>query len=387
MNNIYQSEINLIKDFIFQYSKCLQNYTFSYHIIQNLDNIDNFSFDEKKNLNEDDSFDEKTQKLMNIFSEIDNDNKKEKIRILKNMKIDETIYSLCFLKQQESLAFGLERKIEIYDKQFNLIASYIKLEGKIAYIKELWENKILVVDLSKFVKILELKNNQISLVKSIETKDSKNFVGAGLCTKNIICGGDRYLSIIGKSLFFGYSMIESKDLQGFISNIVEIDSESFLIRQSNYERIIVYSNKNFNELYRIKNVCMRGNNYSIAKINDKYIGIAGYEKKEKIIACLYLLSIESKQICKIYYSNNIESFMVIVKLNDNKIIMAGSGEDKDGHSDIILLNIESKSDQIKINKITEYKRAFCDTLEAITIFNNLIVASDSSSNLKKLEIV
>ena len=182
-------------------------------------------------------------------------------------------------------------------------------------------------------------------------------------------------------------MIESKDLQGFISNIVEIDSESFLVGQSNYERIIVYSNKNFNELYRIKNVCMRGNNYSIAKINDKYIGIAGYEKKEKIIACLYLLSIESKQICKIYYSNNIESFMVNVKLNDNKIIMAGSGEDKDGHSDIILLNYESKSDQIKINKITEYKRAFCDTLEAITIFNNLIVASDSSSNLKKLEIV
>ena len=94
LNNIYQSEINLIKDFIFQYSKCLQNYTFSYHIIQNLDNIDNFSFDEKKNLNEDDSFDEKTQKLMNIFSEIYNDNKKEKIRILKNMKIDETIVLL-----------------------------------------------------------------------------------------------------------------------------------------------------------------------------------------------------------------------------------------------------------------------------------------------------
>ena len=132
---------------------------------------------------------------------------------------------------------------------------------------------------------------------------------------------------------------------------------------------------------------MRGNNYSITKINDKYIGISGYEKSDTIKACLYLLSIESKQICTKFYSNNIESFMVIVKLNDNKIIVAGSGEDKDGHSDIILLNIESNSDQVKIKKITEFKRAFCDTLEAITVFNNLIVASDSSSNLKKLEIV
>ena len=132
---------------------------------------------------------------------------------------------------------------------------------------------------------------------------------------------------------------------------------------------------------------MRGNNYSITKINDKYIGISGYEKSDTIKACLYLLSIESKQICKKYYSNSIESFMVIVKLNDNKIIVAGSEEDKDGHSDIILLNIESNSDQVKIKKIAEFKRAFCDTLEAITVFNNLIVASDSSSNLKKLEIV
>ena len=387
LKDIYQSEINLINDFIFQYSKCLQNYTFSYHIIQNLDNIDKFSFDEKNILNEDDSFDEKTQKIMNIFNEVNNDNKNEKIKILKNMKRDETIYSLCFLKQQESLAFGLERKIDIYDKQFNLITSYIKLEGKIAYIKELWENKFLVVDLSKYVKILELKNNEISLIKSIETKDAKNFVGIGLCTKNIICGGDRYLSIIGNSLFFGYSMLDSKDLEGFISNIVEIDSESFLVGQSKFKRIIVYSNKTFNELYRIRNVCIIGNNYSITKINDKYIGISGYEKSDTIKACLYLLSIESKQICTKYYSNNIESFMVIVKLNDNKIIVAGSGEDKDEHSDIILLNIESNSDQVKIKKITEFKRAFCDTLEAITVFNNLIVASDSSSNLKKLEIV
>ena len=131
---------------------------------------------------------------------------------------------------------------------------------------------------------------------------------------------------------------------------------------------------------------MRGNNYSITKINDKFIGIAGYEDSNIRKACLYLLSIESKQICKKYYSNNNDSFTVIVKLNNNKILVTGSGEHKDEYPDIFLLNIESKSGQIKINKITEFKRAFCDTLEAITAFNNIIVASDSSSNMKAFEI-
>ena len=169
---------------------------------------------------------------------------------------------------------------------------------------------------------------------------------------------------------FGYSLNESKDLSGFISNIIEIDSESFLVGQSHNRRIIVFSNKTFKELYKIENICMRGNNYSITKINDKYIGIAGYEKNEERNACLYILSIESKQICKKYYSDNIESFMVIVKLNNNKIILAGSGENEDEHSDIILLNIEEKLEQINIKKIAQFKRAFSDTLEAITVFNS-----------------
>ena len=386
MHRIYETEINLIKDIISQYSKCLENYLFNYQIIKNLDNIDNFSFDEKYDLKEDDSFADKTQKFMDIFEGF-NDINKNKIRIIKNYKKNETIYSICFLEKNKSLAFGLDKKINIYDSKLNLITEFTKLEGKIAYIKELWDNRFLVIDLNKSVKILQLKDDTISLIKSIETKDEKNFVGTGLCTKKIICGGNNYLSIIGESFLFGYSLNESKDLNGFISNIIEIDSESFLVGQSHNRRIIVFSNKTFKELYKIENICMRGNNYSITKINDKYIGIAGYEKNEERNACLYILSIESKQICKKYYSDNIESFMVIVKLNNNKIILAGSGEDKDEHSDIILLKIEEKLEQINIKKIAQFKRAFSDTLEAITIFNNLIVASDSSSNLKTFEII
>ena len=386
LHRIYETEINLIKDMISQYSKCLNNYLFNYQIIKNLDNIDNFSFDEKYDLKEDDSFVDKTQKFMDIFEGF-NDINKNKIRIIKNYKKNETIYSICFLEKNKSLAFGLDKKINIYDSKLNLITEFTKLEGKIAYIKELWDNRFLVIDLNKSVKILQLKDDTISLVKSIETKDEKNFVGTGLCTKKIICGGNNYLSIIGESFLFGYSLNESKDLNGFISNIIEIDSESFLVGQSHNRRIIVFSNKTFKELYKIENICMRGNNYSITKINDKYIGIAGYEKNEERNACLYILSMESEQICKKYYSDNIESFMVIVKLNNNKIILAGSGEDKDEHSDIILLKIEEKLEQINIKKISQFKRAFCDTLEAITIFNNLIVASDSSSNLKTFEII
>ena len=279
-----------------------------------------------------------------------------------------------------------KKKICICDTKLNLITSFSKLDEKIVYIKELLEKQFLFNDLNKNVKILELKDDTISLIESIETKDERNFVGIGLCNNNIICGGIQYLSIIGKSLLFGYSMKESKNLEGFISCIVEIDSESFLVGQSDKKRIIVYSNKTFKELYILKNIYMEGNNYSITKINDKFIGIVGYEESNIRKACLYLLSIESKQICKKYYSNNNDSFTVIVKLNNNKILITGSGEHKDEYPDIFLLNFESKLDQVKINKITEFKRAFCDTLEAITAFNNIVVASDSSSNLKAFEI-
>ena len=176
------------------------------------------------------------------------------------------------------------------------------------------------------------------------------------------------------------------DLDGFISNIVEIDSDSYLVGQSHQKRLLIFSSKTNEKLKEINNICLRGNNYSIAKISDKFIGIAGYEKSGVIKACIFLYSIESKSICKKFYYNELESFMVISRLYENEIITAGNGSNIDKHSDIILLNIEENSGKINIKKISEFKRAFCDTIEAIISIQGLIVASDSSSNTKLLEI-
>ena len=88
LKTMYQTEINLINNFISNYSKCLHDYIFNYQVIQNLDNIDKFSLDEDKILSKDDSFSEKTQKLMNIFSEIETNNKN--IKLIKSYKNKET---------------------------------------------------------------------------------------------------------------------------------------------------------------------------------------------------------------------------------------------------------------------------------------------------------
>ena len=386
LKNLYQTEMNLINDFISKYSKCLHDYIFCFQVIQNLDNIENFSFDEEKIIKTEDSFYEKTKKLINIFKEYDNVDSDKNFKLIKSFQRKETIYSMCYSKKYNYIFFGKEKKIEILNSDLDLITSFKELDDKIAYIKELWDDKFLVVDLHKNIKILELKDNKVTLFKSIETKDEKNFVGTGTCTKNIIVGGDQYLSIIGKTLLLGFKMIQSFDLGGFISNIVEIDSNSFLVGQSHQKRIIIYSNKTFKELYRINDIALRGNNYSISKLTDKFVGITGFEKMEARKACIFLLSIETKQICKKFYSNNIESFSVIIKLNENEFIVGGVEFEKDEHSDLIAFSLENKSNKVNFKILTEFKRAVCDTFEALMGFNNTIIVSDSSSNLKVFEI-
>ena len=97
---------------------------------------------------------------------------------------------------------GLEKKIDLYDKNLKYKTSFSKLDDKIAYIKELWDCKILVIDLRKTVKILKLDNNTITLESTIETADERNFVGIGNSNQNIICVGNRYFSIIGRPYLF-----------------------------------------------------------------------------------------------------------------------------------------------------------------------------------------
>ena len=383
LKNLYQTEIDLLNIFINRYKKCLHNYVFNYQIIQNLDFIDSFQINGENIINEEDSFSEKTSKLLKIFDET---TKTKNIKLIKKFESKETIYSLSFLKGKNLIVMGLEKKIDLYDDKLNFITSFSNLDGKIAYIKELWDDKILVIDLNPRIKILEIKDNQITLFKSIITKDERNFVGTGLSNNNIICGGDRYLSIIGKKILLGYSMIQSLDLDGFISNIVEIDSESYLVGQSHNKRLLIISSNNNEILDEINNIRLRSNNYSIDKISDKFIGIVGYDKSETKKACIFLLSIKSKKICTKFYYNELETFMVICKLNDNEIITTGNGSNVDQHSDIIILKINDKEEEVNIKKECLFKRAYCDTIEAIISFENYILASDSSSNLKLLEI-
>ena len=72
-------------------------------------------------------------------------------------------------------------------------------------------------------------------------------------------------------------MKQSIDLEGAISNIIEIDSKSFLVGQCNKKRIF-FSNETYKKLYEINNISLSENNYSISKISDEFIGIAGYEE-------------------------------------------------------------------------------------------------------------
>ena len=370
-------EKNIIEEIIHLYSKEIYNY----QVIKNLGNIIDFNFEEI-NINKNDSFSEKTKKILKIFDSFDVQTEQNKnIKLVKNVKNDETIYSLCYLKKHNLIAMGLDKKINLVDFEFNIITSQI-LDDKIAYIKELNDGKIVAVDLNKFVKILQIKEGKLEIFKTIETKEERNFVVEELSNKNIICGGDQYLSIIEISFFFGYSLKKALELNTFISNIVEIDEKSFLVGLSHEHKIIIYSSNDYHEITKINNIYLRGNNYSISKISNELIGIAGYDRTPNKKACIYIFSKENKNICKKYYLNDIESCMIIVKFSKDEFISAGTSLDIDNHTDLILLSHKNESKQLNVEEKCHFKRGYCDTIEAIITFKNNIIASDSSSNLK-----
>lgn len=295
----------------------------------------------------------------------------------------ETIYSLCFLKKHNLIAMGLEKKINLIDFRFNLVSTNEILDDKIAYIYELKDGKIAIVDLNKFIKILEIKERKLLIYKKVESKEDKNFVITELSNKNIVCGGNQYLTIISSSFLFKYSVEKTIDLGTFISNIVELNEDSFLVGLSHDHKILIYSSKSNKQLSQIENIYLRGNNYSISKISDDFVGIAGWVKLSIQKACIYIFSIEKKTIFQKYIIDDIESCMVVAKLANKKFITAGTGLYIDKYSDLALLDYKGKSNkEFIINKIGDFKRGYCDTIEAIITFNDFIIASDSSSNLK-----
>ena len=388
---------NLCNDFINNYDIKNRNY----EKIENMNNIinSNIKYDIDIIINEKTSLYDKFNKILEINDIIKNKkieentnkepktitsiNKKENTQIIKLKKcinMDETVYSLCYLKKNKLIAMGQNKLVEFYDLNFSLINSYNSLDNKIAYINELMDGKILIVDLNKTIKIVEFAEQKPQLYKEVETKDKRNFVGIEISNNNIICGGGQYLSIISKSYFFKYSLEKSIDLEGFISNIVDISPDCYLVGQSHDKKIIIFSKQNNEEICKINDIGLRSNNYSISKISNEYVGIAGVENK---VSCIFILSIKNKCICNKIYINQLLTCSTVARLNNDYFIITGTGLDLDRYTDLILFKKEKGiSGKLEFKKIFNFRRSYCDTIEGIISINNYIIASDSSSNLK-----
>lgn len=374
----YNIEKNILESIINLFS----NNLFNYQIIKNIQNIEHFNLTEHS-INSEDSFSEKTKKLLKIFEKIENKSIDSKaIKLIKNINTKEIVYSLCFLKKSNLIAIGLEKKINLMDLQFNIVSSNNLLDDKISYISELKDGKIVSVDLNKYINILEVRNEKLEIYKKIESKEESNFVGIELSNKNIICGGNQYLSIIEPSYFFRYSLKQSMDLGTFISNIVELDENSFLVGLSHTHKILIYSSIDNQKISEINNIYLRGNNYSIAKLSDNIIGISGWEGEYMKEGCLYMFSTQKRIILKKIVMNDLKCCNIITKINNNQFAIAGTGKYLDEHIDLVLLNWKHDSEELIIKQIHDYKRAYCIVIEAILSLNNSIIASDSSSNLK-----
>ena len=280
----------------------------------------------------------------------------------------------------------IRKKIALIDLKFNLVSSNNIFDGKIAYISELKDGKVVVIDLDKFVKIVEINDNKLEIHKKIETREESNFVGIEISNKKIICGGDNFLSIIEPSIFDKYSLKGTIHLGSFISNIVEINKNCFLVGLCYSDKIIIYSSENNEKISEIENIYFRGNNYAITKLSDDLIGIAGSEQKNIGKGCIYIYSINKRIICKKFLINDIKLCEVIVKINNEEFITSGAGLYTEKSTDLALLNYKYSFEKLIINKINVYKNAFSDTTEAIISLNNFIIASDSSSYLKVWKI-
>ena len=271
------------------------------------------------------------------FTNIDSNNKYNNMFLLeKKIKLENTAYSLCYLKNKKLIALGMEKKIVLYDLLFNFHSSYDSLDYKVSYIYELNDGKILLTDLNPTIKILKILNKDILIDKVIETKEERNFVAIELLNKKLIIGGKNYLSIIENSFMSGYQLINSLYLNTSVSNIVELNSKLFLIGLDKDLRIIVFSSDNLEIISNCNNINLWSNNYSISKISEEYIAIAGQEKAI-LSGCIYIFSIIQLNIIKKYYINDVIKCRVILKLRENEFITVG---ERSENFDLISLGIE-----------------------------------------------
>ena len=306
--------------------------------------------------------------------------KKPYFKVNKNINMDSTVYSLCYLKKNNFIAMGKNKLVEFYNLNLEFISSFNLLDNITGYISELMNGKILIVDFNKTVKIVEFEGQKPQLYTKIETKDNRNIIGIEISNNDIICGGNQYLSIIKTSFLSKYSLEKTIDLKGIIVNIVDINKDCYLVGQGGYKRIIIFSKQNNEKIYQINEIGIYMNNYSISKIAIDFVGISGFENG---ISCLSILSIKNKCICQKVFINELAKCNTISNVNNDYFVITGLGVGLDKYSDLILFKKERDSTgNLVVKQIFNFKRSHCDTIEAIISVNNCIISSDSSSKLK-----
>ena len=302
-------------------------------------------------------------------------NNQNKIVKMKDIQLQEIAYSLCYLKSHKLYALGLNSKIIFYDINFTPKMTSNFLKNEVSYIYELKNGKILVTDYSNTIKILSIKDNNVSLHQKFETKNITNFVGIELNDNKIVCGGKQYLSIMNHNLL-GYSLTKTIDLHGFISNLVELNSNLFLIGQSHFHKIIIYSNS-MKEVGQIYNIYLTSNNYSISKISDEYVAIAGEEININS-ACVYIFSIKNLIICDKLFINSLNYYDVILALNNNEFTICGSNFN-DKKNVLMMIKYDDKNGKILIKN--SYKDISYGRIESIILNDSYIIITDVLENL------
>ena len=173
------------------------------------------------------------------------------------------------------------------------------------------------------------------------------------------------------------------NLEGLISNIVELDSKSILIGQSRKRRILIFSTESDKQIKEINNIELALNKYAVSKISKDYAGIAG---EEKLKACIFILSIKNKIICKKFFVNEMNICKNLTTLNNNYFLITGKDSEIEKYSDLALLKFEIESDEIIIKQISNFKRGYCNDVEGIISVNNYIIGLGSSLELRLWEI-
>ena len=396
LKNYYDLEINLFEEIISQYSKNKYNY----QNIKNLRNIYKFSLDNTLFEQYETVF-KKTDKILLIFNKINTQKITENpinkiikrsnttplpqkienknlynIKFIKEIKLEQMEYSLCYLKKHNLIALGGKR-VELYNTDFKYISSYNLIDAKVAYISELSDGKILAVQSCNKITILEIENNNtLQLIQNIETKNENyNFVGIEISNKDIICGGNQYLSIIGPSIFILYWVKNSINLKGFISNIVELDSYTFLVGQSQNNRILIFSNSKYEIINEIKTE-VYGNNYSISKVTNEFAAIGG---TDYIKAIVNIYSINRRVIYDKYISGNRKCCHTITKVNDDCFMITLESHEK--IYDLMFLRQKKVGEEYTFEQVGYLKDAFFNTVEAMISFNNYVIISDTLGKL------